>query len=86
MTEKIEDLTAPLEAIEANTDAVSYIRKLKNIEKSTGKAENAKGGGWGKQALNLANTFHQALINNDHFTNILRLYYDHIMAILRPYI
>lgn len=52
---------APLEALEANTAAVNYIRRLKNIEKSSGTKDNGKTSGWGKQALNLASTFHQTL-------------------------
>jgi hypothetical protein len=53
---------APLEALEANTAAVNYIRRLKNIEKSSGTKDNGKTSGWGKQALNLASTFHQERI------------------------
>jgi len=59
ITEKIEDLVAPLDALGTNTDAVNYIRKLKSIGKNTGKQEN--GSGWGSKALNLASTFHQTI-------------------------
>lgn len=46
-----------MEAIEANCDAVKYIRKLKNVQ-NTGKQDTSKSG-WGNKAFNLASTFHQ---------------------------